>query len=63
MGNECNRINQLAIAGEYPLIQPINHPAFGLIIHLSSDTHRNEKALKRIGCPSQQTLDSLKTRT
>jgi len=63
MGNDCNRINQLAIAAEYPLIQPILHPAFGHILHLSSDSHRNEKALKRISCPSQQTLDTLKTRT
>ena len=61
MGNDCNRINQLAMA-DYPLIQPIQHPAFGLIIHLSSDMHRNEKALKRIFSPSQQTLDTLKTR-
>ena len=41
MGNDCNRINQLAMA-EYPLIQPIQpiqHPAFGLIIHFSSDMH------------------------
>lgn len=44
-------------------MRPILHPAFGQILHLQSDTHRNEKALKKITCPSQQTLDTLKTRT
>jgi hypothetical protein len=41
MGNDCKQINQLTISAEYPFIQPMQHPAFGHILHLKSDKNRN----------------------
>lgn len=62
MGADCRKVSDLQHYQEFTAIQPQIHPAFGNIFYMRCDRSKTEKAIKRVPCPNDGILNSLKKR-